>query len=84
MIVLAWEVYKNKMKLLDYFKTSPKEENNFNLLPDGIFTLEQDGKVVDVNNKVLEMYGISRFEILGRYFSDFIDYVNYQGCYKQN
>lgn len=73
MIVLAWEVYKNKMKLLDYFKTSSKEENNFNLLPDGIFTLEQDGKVIDVNNKVLEMYGISRFEILGRYFSDFIE-----------
>ena len=61
------------MKLLDYFKTSSKEENNFNLLPDGIFTLEQDGKVIDVNNKVLEMYGISRFEILGRYFSDFIE-----------
>ena len=73
MIVLAWEVYLNKMKILDYFKTSSKEENNFNLLPDGIFTLEQDGKVVDVNNKVLEMYGISRFEILGRYFSDFIE-----------
>ena len=73
MIVLAWEVYKNKMKILDYFKTSSKEESNFNLLPDGIFTLEQDGKVVDVNNKVLEMFGISRFEILGRYFSDFIE-----------
>ena len=60
------------MKILDYFK-SHREENNFNLLPDGIFTLEQDGKIIDVNNKVLEMYDMTRFEILGRYFSDFIE-----------
>lgn len=73
MIVLAWEEYIIlKMKLLEYFK-SQKEENNFNLLPDGIFTLEQDGKIIDVNNKILEMYEMSRFEILGRYFSDFIE-----------
>jgi signal transduction histidine kinase len=73
MIVLAWEEYIIlKMKILEYFK-SQKEENNFNLLPDGIFTLEQDGKIVDVNNKILEMYDMSRFEILGRYFSDFIE-----------
>lgn len=61
------------MNLIDYFKSSQKEENNFNLLPDGIFTLEQDGKIVDVNNKVLEMYELSRFEIIGRYFSDFVE-----------
>lgn len=60
------------MKLLKYFK-SQKEDNSFNLLPDGIFTLEQDGKIIDVNNKVLEMYGMTRFEILGRYFSDFVE-----------
>ena len=60
------------MKILDYFK-SQKEDNNFNLLPDGIFTLEQDGKIVDVNAKILEMYGMTRFEILGHYFSDFIE-----------
>ncbi|MBR5304538.1 MAG: PAS domain-containing sensor histidine kinase [Candidatus Gastranaerophilales bacterium] len=60
------------MKILKYFK-SQKEETNFNLLPDGIFTLEQDGKIIDVNNKVLEMYEMTRFEILGRYFSDFVE-----------
>ncbi|MBQ4647486.1 MAG: PAS domain-containing protein [Candidatus Gastranaerophilales bacterium] len=60
------------MKILEYFK-SQKEENHFNLLPDGIFTLEQDGKIVDVNNRVLEMYEMNRFEILGRYFSDFVE-----------
>ena len=61
------------MKILEIFKGQPKEENNFNLLPDGIFTLEQDGKIVDVNAKVLEMYNMGRFEILGRYFSDFVE-----------
>ncbi len=60
------------MKILEYFK-SQKEDNNFNLLPDGIFTLEQDGKIIDVNNKVLEMYNTSRFNVLGRYFSDFVE-----------
>ena len=60
------------MNILEYFK-SQKEENDFNLLPDGIFTLEQDGKIVDVNNKVLELYNLNRYEILGNYFSDFIE-----------
>ncbi len=60
------------MKLLEYFK-SQKEDNNFNLLPDGIFTLEQDGKIIDVNNRILEIYNTTRFNILGRYFSDFVE-----------
>ena len=60
------------MKILKYFK-SHKEDSNFNLLPDGIFTLEQDGKIIDVNNRILEMYKMTRFDILGHYFSDFIE-----------
>ncbi len=60
------------MKILEYFK-SQKEDNNFNLLPDGIFTLEQDGRVIDVNDKVLEIYKTTRFNVLGRYFSDFVE-----------
>ena len=59
-------------KLFDFFR-SPKVENNFNVLPDGIFTLEQDGKIVDVNDKILEMYNSTRFEFLGRYFSDCVE-----------
>ena len=61
------------MKVLEYFKSQPKEDENFNLLPDGVFTLEQDGKIINVNNKVLEIYNTSRFNILGRYFSDFVE-----------
>jgi len=62
------------MKILDFFKShQQKEENDFNLLPDGIFVLEQDGKIIDVNNKVSEIFKKGRFEILGHYFSDFIE-----------
>ena len=60
------------MKILEYFKNQ-KEDNNFNLLPDGIFTLEQDGRIIDVNDRVLEIYKTTRFNILGRYFSDFVE-----------
>ena len=60
------------MKILEYFKNQ-KEDKNFNLLPDGIFTIEQDGKIISVNNKILEIFNTSRFNILGRYFSDFIE-----------
>ncbi len=60
------------MKILEYFK-SQKEDNNFNLLPDGIFTLEQDGKIVDVNDSVLKMYSANRFNMLGHYFSEFVE-----------
>ena len=36
------------MKILDFFKShQQKEENDFNLLPDGIFVLEQDAAIVN-------------------------------------
>ncbi len=60
------------MKLLDYFK-KPKEQESFDLLPDGVFTLEEDGKILDVNDKILDIYKISRFNMVGHYFSDFIE-----------
>ena len=60
------------MKILEYFKNQ-KEDNNFNLLPNGIFTLEQDSRIIDVNDRVLEIYKTTRFNILGRYFSDFVE-----------
>lgn len=61
------------MKILEYFKHHTKEEREFDLLPDCVFVLEHDGKVIDVNDKALELYETSRFEILGRYFSDFVE-----------
>ena len=60
------------MKLIEYFK-KPKEEESFDLLPDGVFTLEQDGKIINVNNKILDIYKTTKFNIIGRYFSDFVE-----------
>lgn len=60
------------MKIIEYF-TKQKEDKNFNLLPDGVFTIEQDGKIINVNDKVLEIFNTSKFNILGRYFSDFVE-----------
>ncbi len=63
--------------LTNFIKNSKKEVNkvsyNFNNLPDGVFTLELDGKIIDVNDKALEMYNATRFNILGRYFSEFVE-----------
>ena len=60
------------MKIVEYFKNQ-KEDKNFNLLPDGIFTIEQDGKITSVNDKVLKIFNTSKFNILGHYFSDFVE-----------
>ncbi len=60
------------MKLFDSFK-KPKVENKLNLLPDGVFVLEHDGKIIDVNDKALELYQTTRFNVLGNYFSDFVE-----------
>ncbi len=60
------------MNLLNCLKAE-KVNTNFDLLPDGIFVLEQDGRIVDVNNKVLEIFKARKFDIIGNYFSDFVE-----------
>ena len=60
------------MKILNYFKSQKEVGFDLNLLPDGIFVIEQDGRIADVNNRVLEMFEINRFDIIGRYFSGFV------------
>lgn len=60
------------MKILEHLKPV-KQSNNFNVLPDGVFTVEQDGRIVDVNDKLLKMYNASRFDIVGKYFSDCVE-----------
>ena len=61
-----------RMKITDYFKPV-KQETNFNLLPDGVFTLEHDGKIIDVNDKILQMYNTTKYDLLGKYFSDCVE-----------
>ena len=61
------------MKIFECFKNQKNTQLSFDILPDGIFTLEQDGKIVDVNDKVLKLYNATRFDFLGHYFSDFVE-----------
>lgn len=63
------------MKIIEYFKTQKEEDEelNINFLPDGVFIIEQDGKVVDVNDKILEIYGARRYDFVGQYFSNFVE-----------
>ena len=48
------------MRLLNYFKNQKEDKINFNLLPDGIFTLETDGRIIDIWTK--QMYNYKKFE----------------------
>ena len=60
------------MKILEYFKPV-KQENDFDTLPDAIFILEQDGKIVNINDKVLKLFKASKYDFLGKYFSDCVE-----------
>lgn len=60
------------MDLLQLFKR-PKKEDLFSKYPDGILVVSLEGKVLDVNEKALNMFGFSRLEIVGQFFSAFID-----------
>ncbi len=61
------------MKFLNYFKSQKEAGFDLNILPDGVFVIEQDGKIADVNDKILKMFSINRFEIIGKYFSSFVE-----------
>ncbi len=59
------------MRLFDFFK-KPKKDDLFNSHPDGIFVVESDGKILDVNTKVLELFKASRFDMIGQFFSKYV------------
>lgn len=50
----------------------PKKDDLFNIYPDGIFIVSMDGRILDVNLKVVELYGFSRFDMVGQYFSEYV------------
>ena len=61
------------MNFLNNFKKPQQQEEDFDLLPDGVFTLESDGKIINVNSKALMMLNMKKFDVVGRYFSDFFE-----------
>ena len=50
----------------------PKKDDMFNIYPDGIFIVSMDGRILDVNLKIVELFGYSRFDMVGQYFSEYI------------
>ena len=50
----------------------PKKDDLFNIYPDGIFIVSMDGRILDVNLKIVELFGFSRFDMVGQYFSEYI------------
>lgn len=60
------------MNLLNFFKR-PKKEDIFNKLPDGTIIVSLEGRILDANNKALEMFGVSRLEMAGEFFSAYVE-----------
>lgn len=60
------------MDLLRFFKR-PKKEDLFNKYPDGIFIVSLEGKILDANNKAVDMFRASKLEMIGEYFSAYVD-----------
>lgn len=60
------------MDLLRFF-TRPKKDDLFNKFPDGVLIVSLEGRILDANTKALEMFGVSKIEIIGEFFSAFID-----------
>ena len=60
------------MDLLRIFK-KPNKEDLFNKLPDGALIVSVEGKIIDANIKALEMFNVSAVEMIGEYFSAYVD-----------
>ena len=59
------------MNLFSLF-IKPKKEDIFEIFPDGILVVSMDGKILDINNKAVKILGFNKLEIIGSYFSQFI------------
>lgn len=60
------------MKFLNFFK-KPQKDDLFNSHPDGIFVVESDGRILDVNNRLSSIFEFSCFDMVGQFFSKFIE-----------
>lgn len=60
------------MDLLKFFKR-PNKEDLFNKFPDGVIIVSLEGKILDANNKALDMLETSRLEAVGKFFSAYVE-----------
>lgn len=59
------------MKFLSLFKKT-KKEDIFEIFPDGIIVVSMDGRILDVNPAAVKILGFSKIDLVGAYFSQFI------------
>lgn len=59
------------MNLFSLFNR-PKKEDIFEIFPDGILIVSMDGKILDVNSKALKILNFSKLDLVGSYFSQYI------------
>lgn len=59
------------MNLLSLFNR-PKKDDIFEIFPDGVLVVSMDGKILDVNPKAVKILGFSKIELIGSYFSQYI------------
>ncbi|MCD8025046.1 MAG: ATP-binding protein [Candidatus Gastranaerophilales bacterium] len=50
----------------------PKKDDIFEIFPDGILVVSMDGKILDVNLSALNILGFSKQDLIGSYFSQYI------------
>jgi len=60
---------------MEFLKNLKKQQTpeNFDLLPDGVFVIEQDGKIVNANERALGILRLKKFDVIGKYFSDLFE-----------
>lgn len=59
------------MNLLSLFNR-PKKDDIFEIFPDGVLVVSMDGKILDVNPKAVKILGFSNIELIGSYFSQYV------------
>ena len=59
------------MNLLSLFNR-PKKDDIFEIFPDGVLVVSMDGKILDVNPKAVKILGFSKIELIGSYFSQYV------------
>lgn len=60
------------MDLVRLFRR-PKKDDLFNKYPDGVLIVSLEGRILDANNVAVEMFGASRFEMTGEFFSAYVE-----------
>ncbi len=63
---------RKNMSIFNFFK-KPLKDDVFTKHPDGMLIVSIEGRIIDANQKAIEMFNCTRYNIVGEFFSSFID-----------